>query len=161
MPGLVLGAFAFTEAVTISSLSNNQCRFLFPHRTLRLSRHQPCSKPPCISGLVSLVGYGGFRRGRWFMSYLSQAFWSHFPCQGLFKNGYKRIHQSRCEGKSTRWFLCSQEKIPKRKSSSHWVMSSQMCHLKLPQPPHNGKESSCKDKLMCRRLLRTWDPADI
>lgn len=60
MPGLVL-AFAFTETVTISSLSNNQGPFLFPH-ALRLSRHQPCSEPPCTSGLVSLVGYGGFRR---------------------------------------------------------------------------------------------------
>lgn len=61
MPGLVLGAFAFSEAVTVGSLSNNQGPFLFPH-ALRLSRHQPCSEPPCTSGLVSLVGYGGFRR---------------------------------------------------------------------------------------------------
>lgn len=63
MPSLVLGAFAFTEAVTVGSLSNNQGPFLFPHSTLRLPRHQPCSEPPCTSGLVSLVGYGGFRRG--------------------------------------------------------------------------------------------------
>ena len=61
MPGLGLGAFAFSEAVTVGSLSNNQGPFLFPH-ALRLSRHQPCSEPPCSSGLVSLVGYGGFRR---------------------------------------------------------------------------------------------------
>ena len=61
MPGLGLGAFAFSEAVTVGSLSNNQGSFLFPH-ALRLSRHQPCSEPPCSSGLVSLVGYGGFRR---------------------------------------------------------------------------------------------------
>ena len=62
MPGLVLGAFVFTEAVTVGSLSKNQGPFLSPQGALRLSRHQPCSEPPCTSGLVSLVGYRGFRR---------------------------------------------------------------------------------------------------
>lgn len=155
MPDLVLGAFAFTEAVTVSSLSKNQCPFLFPTEPWGCPGTSLALSHRAFQDWCLWWDMEGSGEGQWFMSYLNQALWSHFPCQGLFKNGYKRIHQSRCEGKSTRWFLCSQEKIPKRKSSFHWVTWSQTWHLKLPQSPHNGKDSSCKDKLTCRRWLRT------